>query len=40
MLGDDDIPTSERRNSIMKGKSYIDKVLQTSIHNVNKDKER
>ena len=40
MLGDDDIPTSERRNSIMRGKSYIDKVLQTSIHNVNKDKER
>ena len=40
MLGQDDIPTSERRNSIMKGKSYIDKVLQTSIYNVNKDKER
>ena len=40
MLGEDDIPTSERRNSIMKGKSYIDKVLQTSIYNVNKDKER
>ena len=40
MLGEDDIPTSERRNSIMNGKSYIDKVLQTSIYNVNKDKER
>jgi hypothetical protein len=40
MLGQDDIPTSERRNSIMKGKSYIDKVLQTSIQNVNKDKNR
>ena len=40
MLGDEDIPTSERRNSIMKGKSYIDKVLQTSIYNVNKDKNR
>ena len=40
MLGEEDIPTSERRNSIMKGKSYIDKVLQTSIYNVNKDKER
>jgi hypothetical protein len=24
----------------MKGKSYIDKVLQTSIQNVNKDKNR
>tara|TARA_R100000541_G_scaffold35800_3_gene43986 strand:- start:621 stop:1067 length:447 start_codon:yes stop_codon:yes gene_type:complete len=40
MIGEDDIPTSNRRNSIMKGKSYIDKVLQTSIHNVNKDKNR
>ena len=40
MLGEEDIPTSERRNSIMKGKSYIDKVLQTSIYNVNKDKNR
>ena len=40
MLGEDDIPTSERRNSIMKGNRYIDKVLQTSIYNVNKDKNR
>jgi hypothetical protein len=24
----------------MKGKSYIDRVLQTSIYNVNKDKNR
>ena len=40
MLGEDDIPISERRNSIMKGKSYIDKVLQTSIYNVNRDKNR
>ena len=32
MLGEDDIPTSERRNSIMKGNTYMDKVLQTSIH--------
>tara|TARA_R100000458_G_C8271931_1_gene246734 strand:+ start:1985 stop:2431 length:447 start_codon:yes stop_codon:yes gene_type:complete len=40
MLGEEDIPTSERRNSIMKGKSYIDKVLQTSIYNVNRDKNR
>jgi hypothetical protein len=40
MIGEDDIPTSDRRNSIMKGKSYIDKVLQTSIYNVNKDKNR
>jgi hypothetical protein len=40
MLGEEDIPTSERRNNIMKGKSYIDKVLTRSIHNVNKDKNR
>ena len=40
ILGEEDIPTSERRNSIMKGNSYIDKVLQTSIYNVNRDKNR
>lgn len=40
MLGEEDIPTSERRNSIMKGKTYMDKVLQTSVYNVNKDKNR
>ena len=40
MLGDEDIPTSERRNSIMQGKTYMDKVLQTSVYNVNKDKNR
>jgi hypothetical protein len=40
MLGEEDIPISERRNKIMKGKTYIDKVLQTSIMNVNKDKYR
>ena len=40
MLGEEDIPTSERRNSIMKGKTYMDKVLITSIYNVNKDKNR
>ena len=40
MIGEEDIPTSERRNSILKGKTYMDKVLQTSIYNVNKDKNR
>lgn len=30
MLGDEDIPTSYR-NSIMKGKTYTDKVLITAI---------
>ena len=38
MLGEEDIPTSKRRNKIMKGKTYTDKVLQTSIKHVNKDK--
>ena len=40
MLGEEDIPTSTRRNSIMKGKSYSDKVYSFAIKNVNKDKER
>ena len=31
MLGEEDIPTSVRRNKIMKGDSYMNKVLQTSI---------
>ena len=38
MLGTEDIPTSLHRNKIMKGKTYMDKVLQISIENVNKDK--
>ena len=40
MLGKEDIPTSLHRNKIMKGKTYMDKVLITSIDNVNKDKNR
>ena len=40
LLGEEDIPTSYRRNTIMKGETYMDKVLQTSIRNVNKDKNR
>jgi len=40
ILGEDDIPTSERRNPIMKGNSYTDKVMQVSIKHVNKDKNR
>ena len=40
MLGEEDIPTSKRRNNIIKGNSYIDKVLTKSIYNVNKDKDR
>jgi len=38
MLGKEDIPTSERRNNIIKGNSYMDKVLTKAIYNVNKDK--
>tara|TARA_B100000035_G_scaffold256060_1_gene225843 strand:- start:12942 stop:13388 length:447 start_codon:yes stop_codon:yes gene_type:complete len=40
MLGLEDIPSSKKRNSIMKGKTYTDVVLQTAIHNVNNDKNR
>ena len=40
MLGDDDIPTSERRNSIMRGNTYMDTVLQTAIKNINTAKDR
>ena len=40
MLGEEDVPTSKRRNSIMQGKTYTDKVLITAIKNVNKDKNR
>jgi hypothetical protein len=40
MLGDEDIPTSSRRNKIISGNSYTDKVLTTAIYNVNNDKQR
>jgi len=40
MLGHDDIPTSERRNKLIAGSSYTDKVMTTAIYNVNKDKLR
>ena len=40
MLGEDDIPTSERRNKLIKGDSYTDKVLTHAIYNENKDKNR
>ena len=38
MLGEEKIPTSKRRNKIINGNSYMDKVLTKSIYNVNKDK--
>ena len=37
ILGEEDIPTSSKRNKIMKGLSYMDKVLKKSILEVNKD---
>ena len=40
MLGEEDIPTNENINKIMKGNSYMDKVLSRSIIYVNKDKTR
>ena len=40
MLGEEDIPTNKKTNKIMKGESYIDKVLSKSIIYVNKDKTR
>jgi len=40
MLGYDDIPTSERRNKLIAGNSYTDKVMTKAIYNINKDKTR
>ena len=40
MLGLDDIPTSERRNKLIAGNSYTDKVMTKAIYNINKDKTR
>jgi hypothetical protein len=40
MLGKEDLPTSNHRNVIMKGKTYMDNVMITAIEHVNKDKTR
>ena len=40
MLGQDDIPTSARRNKLIAGDTYTDKVMTQAIYNVNKDKNR
>jgi hypothetical protein len=37
LLGQEDLPTSLRRNKIMEGKSYSDKVMIKAINLVNKD---
>ena len=40
MTGEDDLPVSKRRNKLIAGNTYTDKVLTKAIYNVNKDKER
>ena len=40
MLGLDDIPMSERRNKLIAGETYTDKVMYQAMYNVNKDKNR
>jgi len=40
MLGLDDIPMSERRNKLVAGETYTDKVMYRAMYNVNKDKNR
>ena len=40
LLGTEDLPTSIRRNKIMKGNSYSDKVMIKAINLINKDKNR
>ena len=40
MLGEEDIPTSTRRNNLMKRETYTAKVLSKAFDKVNKDKTR
>ena len=40
ILGEEDIPITERSNKIFKRKTYSDKVFSHAILNVNKDKTR
>ena len=40
MLGEEDLPISKRRNKLIAGRSYTDKVMTQAIYNVNKDKNR
>ena len=40
LLGTEDLPTSIRRNKIMEGNSYSDKVMIKAINLINKDKNR
>ena len=40
MLGEEDLPISKRRNKLIAGSTYTDKVMTQAIYNVNKDKNR
>ena len=40
MLGEEDIPENPDRNKLMKGLTYMDKVLSHSITQLNRDKTR
>jgi hypothetical protein len=40
MANEENIPTNPKSNLIMKGRTYTDKVLKTSIDILNKDKNR
>ena len=40
LLGTEDLPTSLKRNSIMKGDTYSDRAMIKAINKVNKDKNR
>ena len=40
LVGEEDLPESEKRNKIMKGSSYSDKVYRQAIRKFNKDKDR
>ena len=40
MLGEEEIPETEKSNKIMKRKSYTDKVLAVAIEHVNSDNKK
>lgn len=40
LLGEEDFPTSARRNPVMRGKTYTDKVMTVAMKQVNDDKTR
>ena len=40
MLGEEEIPVTEKSNKIMKRKSYTDKVLAVAITHVNSDNKK